>query len=47
MFLIGKARRVGYTYTNKHVRSSIMWYRKHFRKESIKKIFNIYSIKNN
>ena len=41
MFLIGKPRRKGYTYTNKNVGSSSMWYRKHFRKESIKKIFNI------
>lgn len=44
MFLIGKTRRSGYTYTNKmNVKNlkTIMWYRKHFRKESIKKIFNI------
>jgi hypothetical protein len=47
MYLL-KQRRTGSTYMNiKKIIDSYKSYKRYSRKESIKKIFNIYSIKNN
>lgn len=47
MYLL-KPRRTGSTYMNiKRIMDSYKSYKRYSRKESIKKIFNIYSIKNN